>query len=200
MSCKPCHFSGNGRSDFASNSSSCTFNVGSPVLVVKQVPSTPMKSPRSSNLKTSIASGPSSFACKKICIRPLASLRSTKWLLPMSRCALMRPATRKLAPSANFSRTCAISPEVSKATPKGATPSFSKAANFSRRNASNSLPDCSIPASDSKQNQSNEQIEWGSASILPDGLASKETDIYRDKFGWKGKKDGEIFVAPEFFP
>src|SRR5260221_3896798 len=91
----------------------------------------------------------------------LASLRSTKWLVPMSRCALIRPATRKLAPSANFSRMCAISPEVSKAAPKGATPSFSKAANFSRRNASNSLSVCSMPASDSKQNQPNEQIEWG---------------------------------------
>ena len=78
-------------------------------------------------------------------------------------------------------------------------PSLSKAANFSRRNASNSLSVCSMPASDSKQNQSNEQIEWGSASILPEGLASKQTDIYRDKFGWKGKKDGEIFLAPGIF-
>jgi hypothetical protein len=57
-----------------------------------------------------------------------------------------------------------------------------------------------MPASDSKQNQPNEQIEWGSASILPEGLASKQTDIYRDKFGWKGKKDGEILLRPEFFP
>jgi hypothetical protein len=32
MSCKPCHFSGNGRNDFASTSSLCTFNVGSPCL------------------------------------------------------------------------------------------------------------------------------------------------------------------------
>src|SRR5207237_10481946 len=117
----------------------------------------------------------------------------------MSRCALMRPAMRKLAPSANFSRTRAISPEVSKAAPKGATPSSSKAANFSRRNASNSLSVCSMPASDSKQNQPNEQIEWGSASILPEGLASKQTDIYRDKFGWKGEKDGEIFLSPGIF-
>src|SRR6476660_8619756 len=119
----------------------------------------------------------------------------------MSRCAVMRPAMRKPAPSENFSRTPAISPDVSKAAPKGATPSFSKAANFSRRNASNSLSVCSMPASDSKQNQSNEQIEWGSASVLPEGLASKQTDIYRDKFGWKGKEDGEIFLAPRnFFP
>src|SRR2546430_414859 len=117
----------------------------------------------------------------------------------MSRCALMRPAMRKLAPSANLSQRRAISPEVSKAAPKGATPRFSKAANFSRRNASNSLSVCSMPASDSKQNQPNEQIEWGSASILPDGLASKETDIYRDKFGWKGEKDGEIFLSPGIF-
>src|SRR5437660_7478637 len=116
----------------------------------------------------------------------------------MSRCALMRPAMRKLAPSANFSRTRAISPEVSKAAPKGATPSSSKAANFSRRNASNSLSVCSMPASDSKQNQPDEQIEWGSASILPEGLPSNQTDIYRDKFGWKGKKDGEIFLPRNF--
>src|SRR5437870_8107825 len=116
----------------------------------------------------------------------------------MSRCALMRPAMRKLAPSPNFSRTRAISPEVSKATPKGATPSFFKAANFSRRNASNSLSVCSMPASDSKQNQPDEQIEWGSASILPEGLPSNQTDIYRDKFGWKGKKDGEIFLSRNF--
>jgi hypothetical protein len=40
----------------------------------------------------------------------------------------------------------------------------------------------------------------GSASILPEGLASKQTDIHWDKFGWKGEKDGEIFLAPEFFP
>jgi hypothetical protein len=57
-----------------------------------------------------------------------------------------------------------------------------------------------MPASDSKQNQPNEQIEWGAASILPEGVASKQTDIYRDKFGWKGKKDGEIFLAPGIFP
>jgi hypothetical protein len=30
-------------------------------------------------------------------------------------------------------------------------------------------------------------------------LASKQTDIYRDKFGWKWNKDSEIFLAPEFF-
>src|SRR5207302_4497269 len=77
----------------------------------------------------------------------------------MSRCALIRPAIRKLAPSANFSRACAISPEVWNAAPKGATPSFSKAANFSRRNASNSLSVCSMPGSDSKQNRDDEQIE-----------------------------------------
>jgi hypothetical protein len=56
-----------------------------------------------------------------------------------------------------------------------------------------------MPASDSKQNQPNEQIEWGNASILPEGLASRQTDIYRDKLGWKGRKDGEIFLAPEIF-
>src|SRR5438552_12467763 len=116
----------------------------------------------------------------------------------MSRCALMRPAMRKLAPSANLSRRRPISPEVSKAAPKGATTSFFEAANFSRRNASNSLSVCSMPASDSKQNQPDEQIEWGSASILPEGLPSNQTDIYRDKFGWKGKKDGEIFLSRNF--
>jgi hypothetical protein len=57
-----------------------------------------------------------------------------------------------------------------------------------------------MPASDSKQNQPNEQIEWGSASILPEGLASRQTDIYQDKFGWKGKKDGEIFLPLGIFP
>ena len=56
-----------------------------------------------------------------------------------------------------------------------------------------------MPASDSKQNQDDEQIEWGSASILPEGLPSSQTDIYRDKFGWKGKKDGEIFLPPGIF-
>jgi hypothetical protein len=55
-----------------------------------------------------------------------------------------------------------------------------------------------MPASDSKQNQPDEQIEWGSASILPEGFQT--TDSYRDKFGWKGKKDGEIFSAPRNFP
>ena len=34
----------------------CTFRVGSPVLVRKQVPSTPMKSPRSTSLNSSITS------------------------------------------------------------------------------------------------------------------------------------------------
>jgi len=42
-----------------------------------------------------------------------------------------------------------------------------------------------MPASDSKQNQRDEQIEWVSVSILAEGLASSQTDIYRDKFGWK---------------
>src|SRR5437762_7636146 len=175
----------------------------------------------------------------------------------MSRCAVMRPAMRKLAPSANFSRACAISPEGSNAAPKGATPSFSKAANFSRRSASNSLSVGSMPGSDSKQNRADEQIEWvarasrvlvsasrrnnlfdihvqslifsqekwswshketprdgiltgrtcfrmswtrrsaslhsfclsllrrqiANVSIVPEGLASSQTDIYRDKFG-----------------
>ena len=37
--------------------------------------------------------------------------------------------------------------------------------------------------------------------MLAEGLAFSQTDIYRDKFGWKGKKDGEIFLSPqEIFP
>jgi hypothetical protein len=40
----------------------------------------------------------------------------------------------------------------------------------------------------------------GSVNILPEGVASSQTDIYRDKFGWKGKKEGEIFLPPGFFP
>src|SRR5947208_33991 len=106
----------------------------------------------------------------------------------MSRCALMRPAMRKLAPSANFSRTRAISPEVSKAAPKGATPSLSKAANFSRRNASNSLSVCSMPASDSKQNQDDEQIEWVASASHVLVSAARRNNLF------KSRESGTLFT------
>ena len=51
MSCNPCHFSGSGRSAFARSRNARTFSVGSPLLVRKHVPSTPMKSPISSRRK-----------------------------------------------------------------------------------------------------------------------------------------------------
>jgi hypothetical protein len=38
----------------------------------------------------------------------------------------------------------------------------------------------------------------GSVSILAEGLASKQTDIYRDKFGWKYKADSETLLPPNF--
>src|SRR5204862_344299 len=41
-------------------------------------------------------------------MRPVASRRSRKWLLPMSRCAVIRPATRSVSLSLNCSRDSAI--------------------------------------------------------------------------------------------
>src|SRR5439155_8806319 len=64
------------------------------------------------------------------------------------------------------------------AAPKGATPSFSKAANFSRRSASNSLSVCSMPGSDSKQNQSNEQIEWVARASRVLVSASRRNNLF----------------------
>src|SRR5438477_5583199 len=96
----------------------------------------------------------------------------------MSRCAMIHPAIRKLAPSVNFSRACAISPEVSNAAPKGAIPSFSKAANFSRRSASNSLSVGSMPGSDSKQNRADEQIEWVARASRVLVSASRRNNLF----------------------
>src|SRR5438067_3527571 len=118
----------------------------------------------------------------------------------MSRCAVMRPAMRKLAPSANFSRASAISPKVLNAAQKGATPSFSKAANFSRRNASNSLSVCSMPASDSKQNQPDEQIEWVARAFYRRAwLSARQTFAGPNSVG-KGRRTVRYSGPSEFFP
>ena len=72
---------------------------GSPVRVRNKVPVTPMKSARSRCLKTSKASSPRACFWAYTWMRPVTSLRSTNWDLPMSRWAVMRPAMRTGAPS-----------------------------------------------------------------------------------------------------
>src|ERR1700719_2439594 len=57
----------------------------------------------------------------------------------MSRCAVMRPAVRRVSPSLNFSRTCAIDPVTSKPPPYGSTPLARSASSFLRRSAINSF-------------------------------------------------------------
>src|SRR6266511_5262639 len=72
-------------------------------------------------------------------MRPVASRRSRKWLLPMSRCAVMRPAARSVSPSLNCSRTSAIDPLTSKPEPNGSTPLARRASSFLRRSAISSF-------------------------------------------------------------
>src|SRR6266550_2627150 len=72
-------------------------------------------------------------------MRPLESRRSRKWLLPMSRCAAMRPAARTVAPSLNFSHTSPTDPLGSKPAPNGSTPFVRSASSFLRRSAMSSF-------------------------------------------------------------
>src|SRR5579884_781101 len=91
-------------------------------------------------------------------MRPVASRRSRKWLLPMSRCAVIRPAARSVSPSLNFSRTSAMDPLTSNPEPNGSTPFARRASIFLRRRAINSFS-FSIEA-EFKAQRENEQLEY----------------------------------------
>ena len=91
--------------------------LGSPVFVVKVSPPTPIQSPISSWSKIAAASGPTSFAWRYTWILPVLSERSKKWLFPMLRWAVIRPAVRTGVPSTKAERISPGRPVMSKRWP-----------------------------------------------------------------------------------
>ena len=86
------------RSDLASRSQSSTLSDSSPRRVRNTVPSTPIRSPRSSETSRSRSAWPSTSARACSWIRPERSTRSMNAALPWPRRAASRPATRAAAP------------------------------------------------------------------------------------------------------
>ena len=91
--CTPCHFSGKGRRDFVSISHFSTMMVGSPFFVVKCVPCTPIKSPRSIHSIACVKLLSSSTSTlKAICSLPVWSWRVPNIILPISLHSTTLPA------------------------------------------------------------------------------------------------------------
>ena len=154
MSCKPCHFSGNGRNDFASNFQLVHFQRRLACLG---------RETRSFDTnqiaKIEEFENPHRFRTEFFCVQ--INLDPSTRVLQIDEVTFAHvtvrgdPAgnakiriLRQIFPApGRYHRTFRTRPR------NGATPSFSSAANFSRRNASNSLSSCSMPATDSRQNQ-----------------------------------------------
>src|SRR5947207_5063354 len=94
MSSRPWNFSGGASSDLASSCQPVTARESSPRRDLKAVPSTPIRSPRSSETRRSNDSSPSASLRACNWMRPERSTRSRKAAPPWPRRAASRPATR----------------------------------------------------------------------------------------------------------
>src|SRR4051812_21069521 len=154
VSVTPWNLSGGGRSDLASSVTSSASSDSSPRRVRTIRPDAPAMSPRSRSSARPNASSPRTSSFAHTCIRPERSVMSRNAILPASRRAVTRPATRaRTSVSAPGSRSscgalaAAIVSTSGYACGNGSRPA-SRSSDSLRRRAASSSPSALIRLAD----------------------------------------------------